>query len=172
MLRTANLLRCAAILPLCLLFFGCGGSGDSGFRADRGTVQIVAPQATSPDYEIIDVDIERIEARLGNAWRTIMPGRRTIRIIGSEDLEFPVVSANLPVGSYDALRFWVAGARVTDEDGPHTAIHSTDPILVNSNFNVHLGEVTPLRMEFDLNNSLSQSANGAYLFYPVASFSP
>ena len=152
---------------------GCGGDGGFGSgTGGRGTVQVFIAEPQSTTFEQVELDISRLEAKRGTIWETILPGTRTVQLMGGLNNPTLFVTANLPTGNYRAVRMLVTRAMVTDEDGPHSASVGTIPSTVLTSFDIHVGESTPVTIAFDLSQSISQNADGTFRFDPVFSVSP
>lgn len=149
---------------------GCGGSGDGATA--RGNVRVFVAEENHPTIQQVELDISRIVAMRGDTWETILPGTRSIRLMGNLNNPTLLVEANLPTGLYRALRLTVTGARITDKDGRQSAEVDPIPSTVPTSFDIHLAEVTPVVIDFDLSQSVRQSVDGTYRFQPIFSVSP
>jgi hypothetical protein len=159
----------AAALTVAAIFSGCLGNG-------KGTLVIQITDAPS-DLNIThaNVTISQVQVHMsaggGNnttaGWYTVVNESQTFDLIGLLNVTEFFGSVNLSAGMYTQIRLTVESCVITvdgieyDCTVPSGAIKLIKPFVLKAN------QTTTLTLDFDAEESISETGNHTYKFQPV-----
>jgi hypothetical protein len=173
----------AFLLGLTLGFAGCGTTGGKDSTtpppppaANNANLTIFATDAAADNVLAFKMDVTSISV-------TDSAGTSTTLTTTPQTLELrhlqlaptlALQAANLPSGQYNSLNLTVANPELAVFSSTGTVTQVTNAQLASSsvaipltNFSLPSGGTQGLALDFDLVNSISQNASGAYVITPV-----
>ncbi len=172
---------------LSMLLVGCGGGGGSsdngssnGTSGDTGFVTLVAgdDDISNFDEALFDISSIRLLGDDDQGSIVLLDEMRQIDFLALETVNEVLAETEVPVGSYNKLRFQVDTITliqrdelgdITQEIDVRVLANGKVDVLIKDGFDVEADQSLVLAIDVDLGKSikLTQAGNGSYKFRPV-----
>lgn len=120
-------------------------------------------------YERVDVEIATIELHPlgGERWVSVVGSPQRINLLALQGgVELLLRSLSIEPGGYDAFRFAITGASITQSGVRFPAAVRASTVVVTYPFEVRAGDHVDVLLDFDALSSLSVDEDGNIAFSP------
>jgi len=158
-----------------LIAIGCGGNGSDnggGTAGNTGTLKVMLADAGDPTITALNLTINKVEANVDGQWKVVSDQTQTFDLLALAKTDTEIGSADLPVGTYDQIRFFPTSATVTDSTGTHdvtipSGSQTGVKVNIQGGYTVTNKQVTTLLIDFNVQHSLVVTGSGKYILKPV-----
>jgi len=100
-------------------------------------------------------------------WTTIIEDAKDFDLIQLRNITEYLGKENLTVGNYTQIRFNINKANVTIDNVVYNLTIPSKTIKLIKPFNITEGETTTLILDFDVNESITETGNNKYMLKPT-----